>query len=602
MNLIKTYLHRYRKLLIISLILATINQVFSLVSPQIFRVLIDQYANVVSDHTAQSYIYWILKRSLLGVLAAWVSRIAKTFQDYYVNLMSQTIWSRIYAQWVEHAFELPYKVFENRQSWSLLDKLLKARQDIQKLLTSVIDTVFLTSIGMILVTIYAFWVDWRIGTIYTVTLPVLAYTTYTISRRVKTSQQHIVQTSSELSWATIENIKNVMLIKSLGLEQQEVTHLTSVNEQLIALEVDKLKIIKTLTFTQWTLINLLRTILQAVMLWLVFTGDITLWEFFSLLFYSFLMYNPLYQLPTVAKHFQEARASSETLQQIFDLDVETHNTSWVHVSSLKSIEFSHVSFAYPHHAEPPIHIDTKNTSSRTSSTSHNSSLVTLDDVSWSITSWETIAFVWPSGSGKSTMIKLLSGLYEIDQWTIIVNWTDAETIARTSIKEHLWVVTQDTQLFTGTIKDNLLFVAPHASDQECREALSQASLATFVKNDTQWLDARIWEWWLKLSWWQKQRLAIARALIRHPDLLVFDEATSALDSLTETAITDTIKTISRQNDSLMTILIAHRLSTVMHADTIYVLEQWSIVEKWSHDELLTQKWLYYAMWRQQVWA
>jgi ATP-binding cassette subfamily B protein len=144
----------------------------------------------------------------------------------------------------------------------------------------------------------------------------------------------------------VENIKNVTLIKSLGLESQEVDHLTAVNEQLISLEIDKLKLIKTLTFTQGTLINALRTILQAVMLRMIFTGDISVGEFFSLLFYSFLLFNPLYALPEVAKHIQEARASSETLQQIFSLEMEKHTTIGEEIKEISSVTFNNVTFSY----------------------------------------------------------------------------------------------------------------------------------------------------------------------------------------------------------------------------------------------------------------
>ncbi len=609
MSLILSYLRKHRKLLRLSILLATINQVFSLVWPQTFRILIDQYVNMIPEHTAQTYMAWLIKRSLVGIWAAMVSRLAKTFQDYYVNLMSQTIGSRVYAQWVNHAFSLPYRTFEDRQSWALLDKLLKARNDIQKLLTSMIDTVFLTSIGMLIVIVYAFWVHWIVWVCFLAMVPLIAFTTYRISLGIKDSQKKIVSASSALSGATVENIKNVALIKSLWLEQQEIEHLTSVNEQLISLEIDKLKLIKTLSFTQGTLINLLRTILQWVMLRLVFTWDITLGEFFSLLFYSFLMFNPLYMLPTVAKNFQEAKASSETLEEIFALEQEHHTNEGTKIENLSWVTFENVTFWYGK-TENSVPLDKGGSQDEVlaggfatdTQKKNNKPTLALSNVSRSIAPWETIAFVWPSGSGKSTMIKMLSGLYQPDDGTIFVNTYNANEIAWTSVKQKLWVVTQDTQLFTWTVRDNLLFVQPWATDEECREVLKQASLDEFIKENEKWLDARIWEWWLKLSGGQKQRLAIARALLRRPDLLIFDEATSALDSLIENEITETIKDITLKDHKMMTILVAHRLSTIMHADRIYVLEKWAIVESWTHEELVAMKWLYYALWRQQVGA
>ncbi len=167
------------------------------------------------------------------------------------------------------------------------------------------------------------------------------------------------------------------------------------------------------------------------------------------------------------------------------------------------------------------------------------------------------------------------------------------------MREKIGFVTQDTQLFSGTIRENLLFVNPGASDQECLEVLNKAAAGNLLARADRGLDTVIGEGGVKVSGGEKQRLSIARALLRRPNILVFDEATSSLDSLTEEEISETIKDISTRKD-LITILIAHRLSTIMHADMIYVLERGHIVESGKHEELVEQKGLYYAMWRQQI--
>ena len=167
------------------------------------------------------------------------------------------------------------------------------------------------------------------------------------------------------------------------------------------------------------------------------------------------------------------------------------------------------------------------------------------------------------------------------------------------LRERIGFVTQDTQLFSGTIRENLLFVSPKASDKECLEVLQKSACQTLLARAERGLDTVIGEGGVKVSGGEKQRLSIARALLRRPNLLVFDEATSSLDSLTEEEISETIRDVSTRKD-LITILIAHRLSTVMHADRIYVLEKGKIVESGRHEDLLDLKGLYYAMWRQQV--
>jgi ATP-binding cassette subfamily B protein len=167
------------------------------------------------------------------------------------------------------------------------------------------------------------------------------------------------------------------------------------------------------------------------------------------------------------------------------------------------------------------------------------------------------------------------------------------------LRERVGFVTQDTQLFAGTIRENLLFVNPSATDADCREVLEKAACQNLLARADKGLDTVIGEGGIKVSGGERQRLSIARALLRRPSLLVFDEATSSLDSLTEEEITSTIRAVSRRGD-LVTILIAHRLSTVMHADRIHVLERGRVVESGRHEDLLALKGLYFAMWRQQI--
>ena len=223
----------------------------------------------------------------------------------------------------------------------------------------------------------------------------------------------------------------------------------------------------------------------------------------------------------------------------------------------------------------------------------------VEHISFTIHKGETIAFVGPSGSGKTTLVKLLVGLYKPISGTISYNNKKATDINLDELRMQLGLVSQDTQLFSGTIKENLLFVKPGASDEECMDALHKAACQNLLTRADKGIDSVIGEGGIKISGGEKQRLSIARALLRKPKLLIFDEATSALDSLTEVEITETIRDISGKKEEI-TVMIAHRLSTIMNADKIYVLERGNIIEEGKHSDLLEQKGLYYAMWRQQV--
>jgi ATP-binding cassette, subfamily B, bacterial len=256
--------------------------------------------------------------------------------------------------------------------------------------------------------------------------------------------------------------------------------------------------------------------------------------------------------------------------------VESKPDSPVVVGDIAELEFVNISFKHQ--------------------TSHYKA---LDNISFDVAKGQTIAFVGPSGAGKSTLVKLLVGLYRPQEGEIRYNGIDSHQMDFDELRNQIGFVTQDTQLFAGTIKENLIFVNPSATDDELLDAMYKASCQNLLSRAEKGIDTMIGEGGLKLSGGEKQRLSIARALLRRPHLLIFDEATSSLDSITEEEITNTIRKISAEKEQI-TVLIAHRLSTIMHADRIYVLEKGAIVETGTHFDLIDEKGLYYAMWRQQI--
>ncbi len=576
MKLIFQYLKRYKKKLVLILGLATINQVFSLLDPQIFRLLIDHYASRVNEFAQANFLKGVTLLLLASVGVALVSRIAKNFQDYFVNFVTQNLGASLYARGVTHAFSLPYFVFEDQKSGEILQKLQKARIDTQTIITSAINIVFVAMIGLLFVLIYSFTIHWSIFLAFLALLPIVGGLTFYISKKIKQAQKDIVVRMGALAGSTTETLRNVELVKSLGLEAQETERLNIVNNEILALELKKIKLIRTLSFVQGTLINFCRSSILLLLLWLIFNNTVTLGQFFSLLFYSFFIFNPLYELSNVASQYQEAKASNETLDEILNMKPEdtTHRTK--EIPSVTDLSFENVGFSYGDANRPA-----------------------LDKINLTIKPGETVAFVGPSGAGKTSLIKLILGLYQPTSGRISVNDIDLSHLKPETFKQKISYVSQDTQLFAGTIKDNLLFVKPNATDAQCLEALEQSAAIAIIKRGAEGLNTRIGEGGLKLSGGEKQRLAIARALLRQPDLIIFDEATSSLDSITEHEITETIKAISQAKPHLITILIAHRLSTIMHSDRIYVLEKGLISEQGPHDSLLEEKGLYAALWRQQ---
>lgn len=577
MKLLWSYLKEYRWLLFGSLVLATINQVFSLLDPQIFRALIDNYASKVGQISQQDFLRGVVWLLLASMGVALVSRIAKNFQDYYVNVIVQRVGTKMYSHSVSHSFSLPYAVFEDQRSGEYLQKLQKARTDSEKLIVTSINLLFVALIGIVFVLVYAFIIHWSIGLGYFLMIPLLGGSIYYLSRKIKAAQENIIKETAALAGSTTETIRNVELVKSLGLENQEIKRLNETNEKILQLELKKIRLVRTLSFIQGSFINALRSVLMLLMLWLMFTRTITLGEFFSLLFYSFFIFNPLGELGNVATSYQEASASMNRLDEILKTKPEPKPDHPVIIENIREIEFRDVGFKYQS-ADSPATID----------------------LNFKVEAGNNVAFVGPSGSGKTTIIKLLVGLYKPTSGAITFNGQPADRLDFGKIRSKIGLVSQETQLFAGTIKENLLFANPKASDEDCVAALKASQALNLIERGDQGLETRIGEGGLKLSGGEKQRLAIARALLRNPELVIFDEATSSLDSLTEEQITQTIRNIEKDRPNLITVLVAHRLSTVAHVHTIYVLEKGKIVEQGRHSVLLEKGGLYAALWRQQI--
>jgi len=576
MNLLLRYSKQYWKLVALALLLAAINQIFSLLDPLIFRHVIDSYATQYSRYNQVQFIRGAGLLLLAAVGVAFVSRVAKNFQDYYVNVIVQRTGAQIYSDGIRHSLDLPYQVFEDQRSGETLGKLQKVRSDVEKFITSAVNILFTSLVGIVFVMIYAYKVHWSIAPAFLITVPLLGILSSLLSRRIKKIQKTIVAETTALAGSTTESLRNIELVKSLGLANQEVKRLNGVTGQILDLELRKVKYLRSLSFIQGTLVNAMRTSLLFLMLYLIFRREITVGQFFSLLIYSFFIFTPLQELGNIINTFRETEVSLNNFQQILDTPRDPKPTAPVPVDDLMTLQFNQVSF-------------------RHQSASSNA----LTKIDFGAARGDTIAFVGPSGAGKTTLVKLLVGLYAPQAGEILYNGVASTRVDLDALREKIGFVTQDTQLFSGTIRENLLFVNPKATDAECMEVLHKAAAHTLLARADRGLDTRIGEGGVKVSGGEKQRLSIARALLRRPQLLVFDEATSSLDSLTEEEITKTIREVA-DNQEAISILIAHRLSTVMHADRIYVLERGRIVESGRHSELVEKKGLYYAMWRQQV--
>lgn len=576
MNLLLQYLKAHKWVVVLALVLAAFNIGFSLMDPYFTGKIVDNFIEKKDILNRTQFVWGVLGLVGLAIGAAMVSRIAKNFQDYFTSIIVQKVGAKMYADGLQHSLELPYQVFEDQRSGETLGILQKVRLDSEKFITSFISVLFVSLIGMIFVIVYSLTVSYKVTLIYVASIPIIAFLSWFLSRKIKTIQRSIVSETTALAGSTTESLRNIELVKSLGLANQEIDRLNKTTYKILGLELRKVKYVRSMSFVQGTTVNLVRSIMVVVLLILIFENTISPGQYFSFLFYSFFLFGPLQELGNVILAWREAEVSLGNFKKILNTPKDKKPENPIQLQRIETLGFSNVSFR---------HLSGKNNA--------------LNNINFATDKGETIAFVGPSGSGKTTLVKLLVGLYQPVEGEVLYNRTSGNDIDLDQLREKIGFVTQDTQLFSGTIRENLQFVKPGASDEDIMRVLQQAACQNLLARADKGLDTVIGEGGVKVSGGEKQRLSIARALLRRPDILVFDEATSSLDSLTEEEITGTIREVSKLT-SHITILIAHRLSTIRHADRIYVLEKGHIIEQGKHEDLLTEKGLYFAMWRQQV--
>ncbi|MBL7766769.1 MAG: ABC transporter ATP-binding protein [Chitinophagaceae bacterium] len=593
MKILLHYLSRYKGLVFLSFLLAALNTGFSLCDPILFGKLIDYVKSIFEKHAVKGSVDGIEKilrydfsekefilhllmiiGGMVGV--AMLSRIAKAFQDYTVNTVIQRFGADVYTDGLKRALQLPYQKFEDQRSGETLAVLEKVRIDSEKFISLFINVLFGVIVSVVFVMVYSISTYPKLVLIYIIGAILLSSLMSVLSKKIKIIQKTIVRETTALAGATTESLRNIELIRSLGLTNQEIRRLNITTQKILKLELKKVKSIRALSFVQGTFVNFLRQCILFTLIYLAFHTVLTMGQIITLQFFSFFIFGPLQELGNIILAYREAETSLNNFEKLMNTPVEEKPAQPVKINGIETLRFDQVTF--------------KHQTARQNA---------LTGISFSVKRGETIAFVGPSGSGKTTLVKLLVGLYRPAEGTIFYNDVSFRDLDIEEFRHQIGFVTQDTQLFAGSIRENLLFVNPSATEDDMLKAMQKASADNLLTRAENGLDTVIGEGGMKISGGEKQRLSIARALLRHPKLLVFDEATSALDSLTEEAITNTVKEISGEREQI-NILIAHRLSTIMHADRIYVLEKGKIVETGAHQTLVDEKGLYYAMWRQQI--
>ncbi|HEY1055155.1 MAG TPA: ABC transporter ATP-binding protein, partial [Emticicia sp.] len=346
MKLLLHYLSRYRWQVVLALTLAAINQTFSLLDPYIFGKLIDKYANRAKDFTEPEFLKGVslMLGAVIGV--AMVSRIAKTLQDYMVNMIIQKLGANVFTDGLKHTLNLPYQQFEDQRSGETLSILQKVRTDSEKFITSFINVAFTSLVGIVFLTIYSLSVNsWLIG-IYFIGAFALAALTRVLSRKIKEIQKVIVKETTALAGTTTESLRNIELIKSLGLTGQEIKRLNQNTFKILQLELKKVRGVRSISFVQGTFVNFLRQCILFVLLFLIFREQMTVGQLLSLQFYSFFVFGPMQEIGNVIIAYREAEASLNNFDKLLKKPIEVTPEFPTHLGTVKHLQFENVSFKH----------------------------------------------------------------------------------------------------------------------------------------------------------------------------------------------------------------------------------------------------------------
>ncbi len=576
MRILLRYLRPHWKLITLSLLLAGLAQILNLVDPLIFGRIVDEYVVNAAGRSEGELVRGAIGWLLVAAAVAAAARLAKALQDYVLRIVVQSSGREIFNDGLKQTLRLSFAEFADRSSGEAVAVLQKVRTDTERFINGVVNVLFTSLVGVGFLIWFGIRRSWLLVPIFTLGVVLLAVISGLLSRRIKSIQKAIVRETSKMAGQITESLRNIELIKSLGLTYSETKRLKGYTQRIYDLELDKVKRVRSLAFLQGTAINLLRHSILFILLWLIFRHTLSAGEMISMQFLIATIFSPLQELGNIILNYREAEASLANFGELMAKPIEQHPEDPIDIGLLEELRFDDVVFR---------HRGAKDNS--------------LDHVSFDARVGDTIAFVGPSGSGKSTLVKLLVGLYQPDSGRVLIDGIPFNELRFNRIRKQFGIVTQDPQLFSGTVRENLKYVAPDATDEQMIEALRRASATQVLERTGDGLDTRLGEGGLRVSGGERQRLSIARALLRNPRLFIFDEATSALDSITEQEISAAVQEICQRKEQIV-VLIAHRLSTIAHANTIYVLEKGRIVESGGHDDLLARKGLYYAMWRQQI--
>jgi ATP-binding cassette, subfamily B, bacterial len=547
------YLKRYPWLGIATLGCAIVGTLMVIVFPAVAKLIIDE---VVRQHRPER----LLPLIYVAAIAFFIQHGLNAVRIILNNTFEQRVIFDLRSDLYSHIQLLPLRWFDNRATGDLMTRILEDVNSVERMLIDGIEQGVVAALQVIIVLGVMFYVNWKLALLGLAPLPLLAggalWYTLTAHRRYRLQRR----ASSAMNALLHDNLSGIRQIKSFVREGEEHARFNRVSDQLRHATLVVMRVWALYNPAMYLIGSLGVVLVIAVGAQSVLNGTMPLGDLVAFLMLTGFLYEPIGKLHQLNQLVQAGRAAGERVFEIVDEKIEPGWDQQNTMAFAGDIHFKDVSFVY------------------------GEGLPALDHVTFHAKPGETVALVGTTGAGKSTLVNLLVRFYEYTSGEILIDGRPLREFGIRPLREAVGMVTQESFLFNGTIRENLLIGKPQASDAELLSAAEAANARPFIDRLPDGLNSVVGERGVKLSVGEKQRLSIARALLKDPPILVLDEATASVDTTTERLIQEALERLMSHRTS---IVIAHRLSTVVHADQILVLDRGRIIERGTHEELLS---------------
>ena len=553
-----SYLAPYWKQMTVVLICIVVSSAFSLLPSVLTGKIIDE--GLIGQDMRMLVI--LILTSLGVTLGANLIRVAESYLNTWI---AQHITFDMRNKMYKHLQQMSQGFFTSNNQGDIITRMTSDISGVERVITSTFTSILSNVITLVVAVIIMFQENWILALVGMVVIPLFTIPTRWAGKTRWTLTQESQECNDEINGILNEtlSVSGQLLVKLFGRETYEYDRYEKANNRMIRLNIKEsmagrwfMVIINTFSSVGPMLLYLVGGILM-----MKYNSDLTVGDITVLVALLGRMYGPVNSLLNMQVEWIRSMALFTRIFEYYDMPIEIKNAedAIIPESTKGNVEFKHVEFAY------------------------NEERQILKDINFELKSGNSIAIVGPSGSGKSTIVNLIPRLYDVLGGEVTFDGVDVRKLDLEYLRNQIGIVSQETYLFNGTIRENLLYAKPDATEEEMIEACKKANIYEFVQKQEKGLDAMVGNRGLKLSGGEKQRLSIARVLLKDPVLFIFDEATASLDSISESKIQEAINPIINSRTS---ILIAHRLSTILAADEILVIKDGVIAERGVHADLV----------------